>query len=75
MGETKKETDKRCRVGKAVGKLTPAEQRDMQAIFDNGTASHIISVWFERYRNTRLSADAITKHRRKVCTCYSEDKE
>jgi hypothetical protein len=74
MGKTK-ESDGRCPVGKAMGKLTPGERKDMQSILDNGIPSHVIVVWFDKYRSTRLSAEGVTRHRRKSCSCYAQRDE
>lgn len=67
-----KSDDRRCVVGKALGRLAPAERRDMEAILDNGVASHVIALWFEKYRNTKMSTAAVTSHRRQGCSCYKE---
>jgi hypothetical protein len=55
--------------------LEVEEQAEMQAILDNGIASHVIAVWFTDMRSiSGITAAAVTTHRRKHCGCSSGDK-
>lgn len=62
-------SDKRCPVGEALDKLSTNHQREMTAILENGIASHVIAVWFERYRRVKISAESVTRHRKHYCSC------
>lgn len=63
-------SDKKCSVGKALERLEDWEQRELQAIFDNGIASHVIAVWFADKRGIEgVTASAVTAHRRGHCGC------
>ena len=59
----------RCLVGKAMQQLTEREQSEMQVILDNGVPSHVIAVWFTDKRKLKLTAAAVTSHRRGSCGC------
>jgi hypothetical protein len=61
--------DGRCPVGKALDRLVEREQSEMQVILDNGVASHVIAVWFTDKRNLKVTAAAVTSHRRGLCGC------
>lgn len=60
----------RCKVGQAMDQLTDREREEMQAILDNGIASHVIAVWFHEMRDIPgITAAAVTSHRRGLCGC------
>lgn len=58
-----------CPVGKAMQQLTDWESAEMQTILDNGIASYVIAVWFSDKRNIKVTAAAVTSHRRGTCGC------
>jgi hypothetical protein len=58
----------KCVVGIFIGTLSVADQKDLELAFDKPFAGTVI---FEvlRKRGATFSVTALTRHRRKVCSC------